>query len=258
MSGYRGERTIGGPLVWDTESDELLDKHLDIFRLSPGGFDWGPDADVDRACQLAIALLADVIRDDVAVWEYHLFAENYVRRELTGDEWEASQNEIRDFAFREEHDNRDYPENATATLEELTIEEIDPDDLSIAEEVVLAERYEDELWIAGSRRKKLIRLHKIRTGELDPAAEPLTWNWLSDWTRLSNTQAFKSILEEFETMGEFTGWVLYSTDLTQLPGIGEKTATHLRRLESRLVKWFGGRENIPYYDDDQTSLDGLC
>lgn len=250
MSQYRGERAVGGPLVWDTNNGELLDKRLDIFRLSPGGFDWGPDADGDRSCQLAIALLADVFREDVAVWDYHLFAENYVRREFTGDEWAASQNEIRNPAFREEYDDRNYPENATATLEDQTIEEIDPDDLGIATEVMLADRYEDELWLAGPRRGKLIRLHEIRTGKLDPAAEPLTWNWLSDWSRLSNTQAFTSLLDEFETMGEFAGWVLYATDLTQLSGIGEKTATRLRRLEPRLVKWFGGRENIPYYDDE--------
>jgi membrane protease YdiL (CAAX protease family) len=51
---YRGERTFGGCLVY--AGDTLLDKHLFVHRVSPGGFDWGPDADDDRACQLAIAI----------------------------------------------------------------------------------------------------------------------------------------------------------------------------------------------------------
>ncbi|WP_394324584.1 hypothetical protein [Haloplanus natans] len=45
----------------------MLDKHLFVHPVSPGGFDWGPDADDDRACQLAIALLAPTFGLEVAV-----------------------------------------------------------------------------------------------------------------------------------------------------------------------------------------------
>jgi hypothetical protein len=62
---YRGERTVGGCLVY--AGDNLLDKHLFVHAVSPGGFDWGPDADDDRACQLAIALLAPTFGLEVAV-----------------------------------------------------------------------------------------------------------------------------------------------------------------------------------------------
>ena len=62
---YRGERTVGGCLVY--AGDDILDKHLFVHPVSPGGFDWGPDADEDRACQLAIALLAPTFGLEVAV-----------------------------------------------------------------------------------------------------------------------------------------------------------------------------------------------
>ena len=53
---YRGERTLGGCLVY--AGDDLLDKHLAVHPVSPGGFDWGPDAAPERACQLAVELFA--------------------------------------------------------------------------------------------------------------------------------------------------------------------------------------------------------
>lgn len=53
---YHGERGVGGNLVY--AGDKLLDKHLFVHEAAASGFDWGPDADDARACQLAIALLA--------------------------------------------------------------------------------------------------------------------------------------------------------------------------------------------------------
>jgi hypothetical protein len=73
---YRGERTIGGTLVY--AGDALLDKHLFVHPVSPGGFDWGPDADDDRACQLAIALLAPTFGLKVPIDDHHLFATHFV------------------------------------------------------------------------------------------------------------------------------------------------------------------------------------
>ena len=70
---YRGERTIGGTLVY--AGDALLDKHLFVHPVSPGGFDWGPDADDDRACQLAIALLAPTFGLEVAVDDFRVLSD---------------------------------------------------------------------------------------------------------------------------------------------------------------------------------------
>ena len=70
---YRGERTVGGCLVY--AGDDLLDKHLFVHPVSPGGFDWGPDADDDRACQLAIALLAPTFGLEVAVDDFRVLSD---------------------------------------------------------------------------------------------------------------------------------------------------------------------------------------
>ena len=77
---YRGERTIGGSLVY--AGDDLLDKHLFVHPVSPGGFDWGPDADDDRACQLAIALLAPTFGLEVAVDDSRIRSDK--RRSVVG------------------------------------------------------------------------------------------------------------------------------------------------------------------------------
>ena len=70
---YRGERTVGGCLVY--AGDDILDKHLFVHPVSPGGFDWGPDADDDRACQLAIALLAPTFGLEVAVDDFRVLSD---------------------------------------------------------------------------------------------------------------------------------------------------------------------------------------
>ena len=77
---YRGERTVGGCLVY--AGDDLLDKHLFVHPVSPGGFDWSPDADDDRACQLAIALLAPTFGLEVAVDDYRIHSNK--RRSVVG------------------------------------------------------------------------------------------------------------------------------------------------------------------------------
>jgi len=49
--------------------------HLFVHPVSPGGFDWGPDADNNRACQLAIALLAPTFGLKVAVDHVRMLSE---------------------------------------------------------------------------------------------------------------------------------------------------------------------------------------
>lgn len=106
---YQGERTVGGPLVYVDE--QPLDKRLDVHREAPCGFDWGPKADDKRACQLAIALLVDMIDAETAVESYNLFAENVVRQELTGDSWTITSSDMSDTA----HQNRSMDESILRT-----------------------------------------------------------------------------------------------------------------------------------------------
>ncbi len=249
---YRGERTLGGCLVY--AGDDLLDKHLTVHPVSPGGFDWGPDAAPERACQLAIALLAPTLGLEVAVDDYHLFAENFVRRELTGDEWSVRLQDLRESGYREQYMHREYPENTAPEPADVDIESIDMDTISYAEELALIRRYDDVLWKKGNTRGNLVRLQAIRRGERDPAAEPFSKQWLSTHGRLTSSAAKRALGEEFETMGEFAAWACYATSLTTVDHVGESTATTIRNLRPTLVRWFGGEEYIPQYDDDQETL----
>jgi|APHM01.1.fsa_nt_gi hypothetical protein len=250
---YRGDRTIGGNLVY--AGDDLLDKHLFVHPVSPGGFDWGPDADDDRACQLAIALLAPTFGLEVAIDDYHLFATNFVKRELTGDAWTVRSQDLKEDGLRTKFAHREYPENTAPSLSEADIETVDIDDLSHAEEIALARRYDDILWKKGNRRGNLRRLQKIHAEALDPADEPVSKRWIA--THLGLTAAAKRALaEEFKTMGKLAGWVLYATTLTDLDYIGETTAERLRCRREVFIRWFGGEEYIPRCDDDQQTLSG--
>ena len=249
---YRGERTLGGCLVY--AGDDLLDKHLSVHPVSPGGFDWGPDAAPERACQLAIALLAPTLGLEVAVDDYHLFAENFVRRELTGDEWSVRLQDLRESSYREQYLHRDYPENTAPELANVDIETIDLDMISYAEELALVRRYDEVLWRKGNVRDNLARLQAIRLGERDPSTESFSKQWLSTHGRLTSSAAKRGLADEFETMGEFAAWACYATSLTTVDHVGESTATTIRDLRPTLVRWFGGEEYIPRYDDDQETL----
>jgi hypothetical protein len=55
-------------------------------------------------------------------------------------------------------------------------------------------------------------------------------------------------------MGEFAAWACYATSLTSVDHVGESTAKTIRSLRPTLVRWFGGEEHIPRYDDDQETL----
>jgi hypothetical protein len=55
-------------------------------------------------------------------------------------------------------------------------------------------------------------------------------------------------------MGEFAAWACYATSLTTVDHVGDSTATTIRGLRPTLVRWFGGEEYIPQYDDDQETL----
>jgi len=251
---YRGERTIGGTLVY--AGDKLLDKHLFVHPVSPGGFDWGPDADDDRACQLAIALLAPTFGLEVAVDDHHLFAINFVKHELTSDTWTVRSQDLKADGLRTKFAHREYPENTAPSPSEVDIETVDIDGLSYAEEIALSRRYDDILWKKGNQRGNLRRLQEIHTGALNPADEPVSKQWIGTHLDLTAAAAKRALAEEFETMGELAAWVLYATTLSDRKNIGETTANRLRSRRGVFIRWFGGEEYIPQYDDNQQTLSG--
>ena len=63
MSRYEGRRTPAGPIV--TVDGHLLDPRLDLRNHSPTGFEWGYAG--SGSAQLALALLADHMRDDPTI-----------------------------------------------------------------------------------------------------------------------------------------------------------------------------------------------
>jgi hypothetical protein len=128
------------------------------------------------------------------------------------------------------------------------------DAITYAEELALIRRYDDVLWKKGNTRGNLARLQTIRRGERDPAAEPFSRQWLSTHGRLTSSAVKRALAEEFETTGEFAAWACYATSLTTVDHVGESMATTIRNLRPTLVRWFGGEEYSPRYDDDQETL----
>jgi hypothetical protein len=89
---------------------------------------------------------------------------------------------------------------------------------------------------------------------LDPADEPVSKQWIGSHLGLTATAAKRALADDFETMGDLAGWVLYATTLTDRDQIGETTAERLRSRRGVFIRWFGGEEHIPRCDDDQQTL----
>lgn len=251
---YRGERGVGGNFVY--AGDNLLDKHLFVHRVAPGGFDWGPDASDEKASQLAIALLAPLKGVDYAVEHYHLFAENFVRRELTDDTWEIKSQDYRSQEYVEAIDGRDYPENTAPGPEDVPdLEDADLESITYAEEIALAEKYEEVLWQSGNRRKNLQRLKAIWSGEEDPASDAVASGTLYRIQGLDMpSNAHGTLVKQFESMGELAAWVCYGRNHSQLSGISKASAKKLRDACPGFVQYFGGEEYIPEHDSREMSL----
>lgn len=252
---YRGERTIGGNLVY--AGDTLLDKHLFVHNASPGGFDWGPDADDTRACQLAIALLAPIRGVDTAVESYHIFAGNVVKEKLTGDTWEIKTQELRKSSNLEKRLDRDYPDNTARGPEDvldLDDPELDFESITYAEEIALASKYEEVLWTRGNRRENLQRLLDIWTGDMNPASESTSGNSLYHLLPGLPSTARNTLQQEFKTMGELAAWVMYCRNHAGLKGISDTSAEKIRDARPNIVQYFGGEDYIPAYDDETLSL----
>jgi hypothetical protein len=251
---YRGERSIGGNFVYSDEN--MLDKHLFVHRVAPGGFDWGPDASDEKASQLAIALLAPFKGVDLAVKEHHLFAENFVRRELTEDSWEINRSDFRNPEYRRAIDGRNYPENTAPGPEDVPdLEDVDLDGITYAEEIALAKKYEDVLRQSGNRRDNLRRLLAIWDGDEDPSSDRVSTGTIYRIKGLSiPSNANRRLAREFDTMGELASWVCFGSRHSRMDGISEATAEKLRDARSGFIQYFGGKEYIPELEDQEMSL----
>jgi hypothetical protein len=253
---YRGERDIGGNIVY--AGDHLLDKHLFVHRVAPGGFDWGPDADDDRACQLAIALLAPLTGVDDAVENYHLFAENAVQREFTGETWTVTRQDLRNPSHREQFTDREYPTNTAPSPEDVgDLEEIDLTSITYAEEIALAKKYDNVLWDRGNRRENLQRLTKIWAGRIDPAEDRVQRSHLYHMLSDVSSNARQTLATNFETMGDLAGWVCYGRNHSHRDGISEAAARQIRDARPAFIRYCGGEEYIPEYDGGCMSLDAV-
>jgi len=251
---YRGELGVGGNFVY--AGDNLLDKHLFVHRVAPGGFDWGPDASDEKASQLAIALLAPLKGVDYAVEHYHLFAENFVRRELTDDTWEIKSQDYRSKKYVEAIDGRDYPENTAPAPEDVPdLENTELESITYAEEIALAKKYEDVLWQSGNRRENLQRLKAIWNGDEDPASDAVASGTLYRIQGLDMpSNARGTLVKQFDSMGELAAWVCYGRNHSQLTGISKASAKKLRDARPGFVQYFGGEEHVPEHDSREMSL----
>jgi hypothetical protein len=252
---YRGERTIGGNIVYAGEN--LLDKHLFVHNAAQGGFDWGPDADDERACQLAVALLAPTRGVDTAVEDHHIFAGNVVKQKLTGDSWEIKQQELRGSSNLEKRLDRDYPENTAPRpddVPDLDDSALDLEAITYAEEIALANKYEDVLWTHGNRRENLQRLLDIWAGEVEPSSDSTSGSTLYHILPGLSSAARNTLKTKFETMGDLAAWVMYCRNHSGLKGISDTSAEKIRDSRSNFVRYFGGEDYIPAFDDETLSL----
>ena len=251
---YHGERGIGGNIVY--AGDTLLDKHLFVHRVAPGGFDWGLDADDNRACQLAIALLAPLKGVDEAVENYQLFAENFVKRQLTGESWTIKRQDLRNPSHRKQFMDREYPVNTAPGPKAVgDLGEIDLEAITYAEEIALAKKYDDVLWDRGNRRENLQRLMDIWAGTVDPAEDRVQRSHLYHMLSDVSSNARQTLGKNFETMGDLAGWIYYGRNHSHMDGISEAAARQIRDARSEFVRYFGGEEYIPTYDDGDLTFD---
>ncbi len=78
---YRGSRSGGEAVVYVRESketgpDQLLDPRLNLANHSPDGLEWGYNG--SGPAQLALALVADVLGEDIALSVYQEFKRRVV------------------------------------------------------------------------------------------------------------------------------------------------------------------------------------
>jgi hypothetical protein len=151
MKGYKAERTIGGAIVYDTDGNPL-DKHTEVASLSPRKFDWGPDADDEAVLQLALALLTDR-RSWVTAIKHYRDVAAYIQDEYGDqDEWRMQRGEVTGAAMDgtgAERFDQYLPQPG-----EVDIDDVDLDEIDLATEGALCERYDITLVSRDSDRRE--------------------------------------------------------------------------------------------------------
>jgi len=258
---YRGERTVGGQLVYGPD-DKILDQHADVLQVASGGVDWGPDADQDRFEQLAIALMADATTGvpKAVVTHYHTFA--HVLHEQIGDvegDWELEKSDVRGLEWRSLDDEDVDFENQRPTVEDLSpLAEVDLDECSFAEIVAYHEHYEDQLHSLGfnEHRAEIERYRAILTGEREPLEEDLDRDFLKEVSGQSLWP--RELREEFDTVREFAALLQVPRYLKEIDGVGTDTYVDLVDIQEDVERYVGGREQLPdpaeYIHEDQGTL----
>jgi len=166
---YRGERRMGGQLVYTPDGD-VLDKHLHVLRRAPGGFDWGPEADEARIDQLAIALLADSSTKNIALDHYKEFGQ-YLREELEGEEGRLPTSDISSDTWSRAIDVTDE----TPSLEDVDITAVDFDEMTFAVERALCEKYDISVHQSvDNRREELVAARQAVQSETTDSEESRT------------------------------------------------------------------------------------
>lgn len=90
MSRYEGSRTKAGAVV--TVDGELLDLRLDLHSHSPTGFDWGYCG--SGPAQLALAILADHLEDEIQALNLYQRFKWSVIAELPKKRWTLTSEQI--------------------------------------------------------------------------------------------------------------------------------------------------------------------
>lgn len=151
MIGYNAERTIGGAIVYDTDGNPL-DKHTEVASLSPRKFDWGPDADDEPVLQLALALLTDR-RSWVTAIKHYRDVAAYIQDEYGDqDEWRMQRSEVTGAAM--EGNGADRFDQYLPQPGEVDIDDVDLDEIDLATEGALCERYDITLVSRESTRRE--------------------------------------------------------------------------------------------------------
>ncbi len=91
MKQYQGCRTNQGVRV--TADNEPLKLRLDLRNHSPTGFEWGYEG--SGAAQLALAILADCVGDELAIQHYQEFKRRIIAR-LSEPDWTLTENQVRE------------------------------------------------------------------------------------------------------------------------------------------------------------------
>ncbi len=104
MSGnwYEGRRTSDGCEVWRVRGGVKthLPHRLDLWNHSPTGLEWGYGG--SGPAQLALAILADALKDDLLAVEYHQPFKWEIVSRLSGDTWKLTVDQV--FKWVEAHD----------------------------------------------------------------------------------------------------------------------------------------------------------